>query len=124
MNRRLTLTSLLFLPLAATQQAAAQSTNQLTHKELRELMMTAKTKADHQKIANHYKAEADHLLAEAKEHEEMADLYQKNPPLLSAKNPLAIGEKHCRGIAERLRQAAVQTRALSVMHDQVAAKTN
>lgn len=85
-------------------------------------MLSAKTKAEHQKIANHYKAESDHLLTQAKEHEEMADAYKRNPPLLAAKNPLAIGEKHCRGVAERLRQAAEGTKALANMHEQAAAK--
>ena len=123
MKRRATLSALFMIPAIATvQQATAQSSARLTRKELRELMMAAKTKADHQRIADHYKAESDRLIEEAKEHEEMAEMYRKNPPLLAAKHPWAIGEKHCRGIAERLRQAAEKTRALAAMHEAATAK--
>ncbi len=123
MKRRATLSALFMIPVLSTvQQATAQSRARLTGKELRELIMTAKTKADHQRIAGHYKAETDRLIEEAKEHEEMAVMYRKNPPYLAAKHPWAIGEKHCRGIAERLRQAAEKTRALATMHEAAAAK--
>ncbi len=123
MKRRVTLSALLMIPVISTvQQATAQSSARLTKKELRELMMTAKTKADHQRIADHYKAEADRLIEEAKEHEEMAEVYRKNPPYLAAKHPWAIGEKHCRGIAERLRQAAEKARSLATMHEAAAVK--
>ncbi len=124
MNRRLTLAAMLLVPIAAAQRASGQSGGRLTKKELRDLLMTAKLKADHQKIADHYRTDADRLLAEAKEHEEMAEMYKKNPPLLAAKHPWAIGEKHCRGIAERLRQAAEKTKALATMHEQAAAKAD
>lgn len=123
MNRRTTLSAWLLIPAIATvQRAAAQTGARLTKKELHGLMQTAKTKADHQKIAGHYKAEAGRLIDEAKEHEEMAEMYRKNPPYLAAKHPWAIGEKHCRGIAERLRQAAEKAGALAAMHEAAAAK--
>ncbi len=125
MKRRATLSALLLIPAAATmQRAVAQAGGRLSKKELRDLLTTAKTKADHQKIADHYKAESDRLIAEAKEHEEMAEMYRKNPPLLAAKHPWAVGEKHCRGIAERLRQAAEKATALAAMHEAAAAKVN
>jgi len=121
MKRRTTLAALLMIPTAVTlQRATAQSATRLTKKELRDLIMTAKTKEEHQRIADHYKAEADRLIEEAKDHEEMAEIYRKNPPSLASKHPGAIGYQHCRGIAERLRQAAEKTRALANMHEAMA----
>ena len=123
MKRRATLPALFMIPVISTvQQATAQPSTRLTKKELRELMMMAKTKADHQRIADHYKTEAARLIEDAKEHEEMAEMYRLKPPYLAAKHPWAIGEKHCRGIAERLRQAAEKARALASMHEAAAAK--
>lgn len=125
MNRRSTLSALLLIPAVATmQRATAQSSGRLTKKELRELMMTARTKADHQKIAGHYKAEADRLIEEAKDHEEMAEMYRKHPVIPVGKLQFPAGEKHCRDIAKGLRQAAEKTRALGAMHEAAAAKAN
>lgn len=121
MNRRTSLTALLLIPAAAAlKQAIAQTAARLTKKELHDLLMSAKTKADHQRIADHYRAEVERLKEEAKEHEEMAAMYRQHPPLLAAKHPWAVGEKHCRGIAQRLRQAAEKTNDLAGMHEAMA----
>jgi hypothetical protein len=121
MNRRTSISALLLIPAAATlKQATAQTAARLTKKELRDLLMSAKTKVDHQRIADHYRAEVDRLNGEAKEHEEMAVMYRQHPPLLAAKHPWAVGEKHCRGVAERLRQAAEKAKALVAMHEAMA----
>ena len=121
MQRRASLAALLMIPTAVTfQRAMAQSDARLTKKELRDLIMMAKTKADHQRIADHYKAEASRLIEEAKDHEEMAEMYRKHPPYLASKHPAAIGYQHCRGIAQRLRQAAEKTNALAGMHETMA----
>jgi hypothetical protein len=105
-------------------RAAAQSDARLTKKESRELMMTAKTKADHLRLADYYKAEAERLAEEAKEHQEMALMYKKDPPLIASKHPTEVGEKHCRGIAEGLRKASDQMKALAAMHQSVTASLN
>jgi hypothetical protein len=61
-------------------------------------------------------------LAEAKEHEEMAEMYRRNPHPLTSKNPAAIGEQHCRNIAKSYRQAAAKMQALAAMHEDMAKK--
>jgi len=121
MNRRKSISSLLLMHAAATlERATAQTATRLTKKELRDLLMSAKTKADHQRMADHYRAEVDRLNEDAKEHEEMAEMYRQHPPLLAAKHPWAVGEKNCRGVAERLRQAAEKFKALVAMHEAMA----
>ena len=120
--KRLLKVALLFVALAVavTQTGSAQSEQHLSKKELRALIAGAKTKADHERLAVYYRSETEHLLAEAKEHEEMAEAYHRNPPMLASKHPMAIGEGHCRYVAERLKEAADKTQALAAMHDKLA----
>ena len=120
--KRLLKVALLFVAIAVavTQTGSAQSEQHLSKKELRALIAGAKTKADHERLAVYYRSETEHLLAEAKEHEEMAEAYHRNPPMLASKHPMAIGEGHCRYVAERLKEAADKTQALAAMHDKLA----
>ena len=121
MKHLLKLTVLLaVLAVTVTQIGSAQSGQHLSKKELRTLIANAKTKADHEKLAAYYKSETERLLADAKKHEEMADEYHRNPPMLASKHPMAIGEDHCRYVAERLNEAANKTQALAAMHEQLA----
>src|ERR1700722_6716132 len=52
----------------------------LTQSDLKSLVAKAETKADHERIAQHFDAEADRYDAEAKEHSDLAVFYQKNTP--------------------------------------------
>ena len=120
--KRLLKVALLFVAIAVavTQTGSAQSEQHLSKKELRALIAGAKTKADHERLAVYYRSETKRILAEAKEHEEMAEAYHRNPPMLASKHPMAIGEGHCRYIAERLKEAADKTQALAAMHEKLA----
>lgn len=89
----------------------------LTKKELKTLIANAKTKADHQKLADYYKSEAERLETEAKDHDEMAESYKKNPNPLAVKHPEQFGESHCREMARRFREAASQAESLATMHE-------
>jgi hypothetical protein len=121
MKRLLKIAVLLFaVAVVASQIDSAQSEKHLSKKELKALIAGAKTKSDHQRLAAYYRSESERLLAEAKEHEEMADVYHRNPPMLASKHPMAVGEGHCRYVAERLKEAALKTQALAAMHDKLA----
>ena len=76
---------------------AAESTQPaLTKKTLVAAIASAETPQDHQRIANYYKAEAGRMLAEAKEHDELAVAYAKSPNA-GAKHPMS-GQtaEHCK----------------------------
>ena len=64
---------LTFLFGVAPQMKAA---DQLTKKQAKALAATAKTPADHMRLAAYYKLEADRLDAEAKDHDDLAQVYR------------------------------------------------
>lgn len=92
----------------------------LSKKELKALIASAKTKDDHQKLADYYKAEIERLRAEAVDHDEMAEAYKKNPNPMAVKHPEAIGEGHCHEMARRFREAAAKAQELAAMHEDMA----
>ena len=102
--------------------AQTGSGQRLEKKELHGLLMNAKTPQEHQRLAAHYRAEAERLNSEAKEHEEMAEMYRKNPNPLAAKHPYAAGVQHCRDIAKRYRESAAKMQALATVHEDMAKK--
>ena len=90
----------------------------LTKKELKAAITTAKTAQDHQRIAAYYQKETDRMLAEAKEHDDLAVLYGKSP------NPLAIrvgkSAEHCKYFAEAARKAAQESQEMAKFHQEMA----
>ncbi len=90
----------------------------LTRKELKAAIASAKTPQDHLRVAAYYKSEANRLLTEAKEHDELAALYGKSP------NPVAIrvgrSAEHCKYIAESARKAAQASLELAKVHEEMA----
>jgi hypothetical protein len=117
----LTIAALVVALLTAVAQTG--SGQRLPKKELHALLMSAKTPQEHQKLAAHYRAEAERLNSEAKEHEEMAEMYRKNPGGPAAKHPYATGEQHCRDIAKRYRESAAKMQALTTLHEDMAKKS-
>lgn len=107
---------------AVAQIGDAQAGGRLSKRELHSLVMNAKTSGEHLKVAAHYKSEAERLQAEAKEHEEMAEMYRKNPHPLEAKEPWGVGQQHCRDIAARYREAADKMQRLAILHENMAKK--
>ncbi len=96
----------------------ATETTPLRKKELKSAIQNAKTAQDHQRIAAYYQKEAGRMLAEAKEHDDLALLYGKSP------NPLAIrvgkSAEHCKYFAKAAREAAQASKELAKMHDEMA----
>jgi hypothetical protein len=108
------------VPLLAAQQS--KSSDLLTNKQVKELIATAKTPADHVKLQKHYLAVAAKYEADAADHAADAQAYRKNPSFMDSKNPIGPGTAaHCERFAELDRQAAKEARDLASAHEHMAA---
>ncbi|MBI5083318.1 MAG: hypothetical protein HZB13_01815 [Acidobacteria bacterium] len=105
----------------APQAAAAEMKGMLKSKEVKALVASAKTPADHMKLARHYAAMAEKHEAEAKEHEALAEEYTRNPRMGSSKIPMHPNSAaHCKYFAEHCRKAAAEMRAMAAEHEEMA----
>ena len=82
-SRNSSWTSVALIALVATflitvQDARSAQPKHLSKKQVVELITTAKSPEDHLQLARYYKAEADRLEAEAKDHDELAAAYRKS----------------------------------------------
>ena len=104
--------------------AAASETKVITKKEFKTLLKTAKEPVEHRKIAEYYRQEAARLTASAKEHEQLAEIYARNPPFpaLEAKHGTSFGQgaPHCKRWAELSSEQAKEAEALAAMHEEMA----
>jgi hypothetical protein len=101
---------------AFAQAPAAQA--KLTNAQLSTLIATAKTPAEHQRIADYYKAEAQDYLAQAAEHKAMIVAYRANP---SSKHQ-ASEITHCENLVTSLDAQAAKSQEMAKMHEQMSAK--
>ena len=105
--------------------AAAQSAHRIGKTELKELISNARSQADHEKIASHYRSEGERLLFEAKEHDEMAQVYARQPGPESVKHPLTYRtEAHCKYVAARYRESARKMQELASAHEDMAKRAS
>ncbi|MGR9043705.1 MAG: hypothetical protein ACU83N_00320 [Gammaproteobacteria bacterium] len=111
------LTGTLGLGLLATgcSEKMAQHDRQKT---LAEAVEQAQTKGDHEAVAARYDAEAQALMEKARKHEKLASVYEQtdNPKMTMGGD----AARHCRAIAQKLREAAADNTALANMHRQMA----
>lgn len=116
--------SLALLSFAPAYSVAAGKTPNLSRKELKVLLRTAKEPVEHRKIAEYYQQEAQRLTASSKEHSELAEIYSKNPPFpaMEAKHGDAFGQgaSHCRKFAQLQADAAKEAEALAGLHEEMA----
>ena len=95
---------------------AAAKDKTLSKAQLNHLIATAETKADHERIAQYFDAEAAKYEAEAKEHGELAQTYRQSGPT-SAKYPGSMQTfNHCDSLSKSLQQAADSARQLAADH--------
>ncbi len=108
--------------LMLSEVGSAQSVGKtLSKKQLADLVATAKTAADHRKLAEHYRAAAAKHEAEAKEHVELAAKYRANPTASESKRPGAPDtSSHCLTFAEHCRKQAALMNEMAAMHDEMA----
>jgi hypothetical protein len=98
---------------------AQQKPEKLSKQQLLSLIATAKTSAEHNRIAQYYGAEAKAYLAQSQEHEQMAEQYKKNPVISSSK--FATGTvNHCEYLAQHFKESATQMQELAQEHEQMA----
>ena len=91
----------------------------LSKQQLLSLIATAKTPAEHRRVAGYYHAKVQDYLAQAKEHEESAEAYKKNPMTSSSK--FATGTvNHCEYFDRSFRDMAAKMQELADMHEQMA----
>jgi hypothetical protein len=112
--------ALLTLPLLVTvgTSQAAEPKEMLKRKEVKALVVSAKTPADHMKLARHFTAMAEKHEAEASEHDALAVEYTRNPRLGASKIPMAPNSaEHCKYYAEHCRKAAKEMRAMAAAHE-------
>jgi len=99
----------------------AFAADKLSSAAVRKLAATAKTPADHTKLAKHYEAVAAGHEAEAKEHEALAEVYTKAPTGHEQKHPMSAQTAgHCKTYAEHCRKLAAEARAMAAAHAEMA----
>ncbi len=111
------------LVISSVSTAQAAESKHLSKKQVKTLVATAKSPADHLQLARYYSAEADRLEVEAKEHDELAEVYRKSATSQAAamKNPMAPNSAgHCEYFAKAVREAAKSARDLAAAHEQMA----
>jgi hypothetical protein len=120
----ITILAVAFSLLAAVSiQSFAADQKPVSKQEFKTLLKTAKEPADHQKIAAYYRQEAARLNATAKEHLELAGVYEKHPPFpaMEAKHGATVeGVNHCKRWAELASEQAKEAEALAALHDGMA----
>ena len=102
----------------------AQDQKVPTKKELATLLKTAKEPADHLRVAAYYKQEAARQRQIAKEHADLAVIYQERHPFaaMQAKHGDTSGQSasHCKKFAELALEQAKEDDALVVLHENMA----
>ena len=93
----------------------------LSQKELKNLIAKAETKAEHERIAQHFEAEAARWEAEADTHGELAQYYRRNPdPAAWRYSRSPRSSEHCDSLSKDLRLAAQESRQLAADHRDMA----
>jgi hypothetical protein len=109
---------LAFTPFAAAARAQ-QSSEALSKKQLQTLIVTAKTSAEHLRIAQYYETKAEGYLAESRKHEEMTAQYAASPVGSSSK--FATGTvSHCVYLTRHFKAEAAKMQLLEQQHEQMA----
>lgn len=122
-SRSFNVLSVLSLALVMTVAAFAQSPSSkpehLNKQQLNILIASAKTSAEHQRIANFYEAQAEEFKAQAQEHKAMIAAYKANTSLSNSKNR-ASTISHCEYFVQSFNDMAVKSHELAQLHDQMA----
>jgi hypothetical protein len=106
---------------AGAVSAAEQQKAMLSTKELKALIASAKTPADHLKLARHYAAMAERHESDANEHVALAAEYRKAPRASESKRPMSPDTAaHCEYYAQHCRKAAEEMRAMAKAHEDMA----
>jgi len=86
-----------------------------------DLEATAKTPADHLRIAKFYQSQAQHYIALAKEHESMLAQYKSTPGLTNDKTQAGT-VNHCSYLVQKFNDLAARDNELAMLHARMATK--
>ncbi len=101
--------------------AAAETGSTLSKKELKTLLATAQTPADHEKIAAYYQEKAKRLNAKAQEFSAQADFLATQPATVESKQGISsLSTSHFRHWAKIYTEEAKESEALATQHDELA----
>jgi len=115
----LALSIALFAQATSAQQSKPEH---LSKQQLNNLIATAKTPAEHERIAHFYEAKAVDYHAQAVEHQAMVAAYKANSSLSNEKNRAStIG--HCEYFVATFNELAVKSQELAKLHEQMAKDT-
>jgi hypothetical protein len=103
----------------AAQSASQSNPEQLSKKQLNALIASARTAADHNRIAVYYQEKATEFRAQAQEHESMVAAYKANTTLSNDKNRVSTID-HCRYFVTTLNASADKNRELAILHERMA----
>ena len=124
MNARSIKTAVIGIAFAAASimiASAAAKDKPLTSREVRNLIVNAETKAEHERLAKYFEAEVARYEAESKDHGELAQLYQRNSSATPTKYPGTIQSfQHCDSLSKNLQRAAEDARQLAAEHREMA----
>ncbi len=116
--------SMLAISVAAGAFLWAAEGNVLSKQELKDLIVSAKTVSDHERLAKHFDAKADQLEEESKEHRDLVAQYKAHPTVHEMKHP-GSGQTagHCQYFADDLHKASLRARQMATDHRQMAKET-
>lgn len=112
--------SLVVLSGALYLEATAETSASLSKKELKTLLRTAKTPADHQRLAAYYRDKAQRLTAKAQEFSAQADSLATQTGTIDGKTRVAcqIAQSHYRYLEKLSAQEAKDSEMLAAQHEQ------
>lgn len=84
-----------------------------------ELIMDAKSKADHERLAEYFEQQAQALQAKVEHHQKLAEDYEKSGSYEKVKGFML---QHCNAMIRSYRGAAEESLALARIHRQLAAE--
>jgi hypothetical protein len=112
-------TAMTLTALSQMQITAPNAPENLNTHQLNTLVETAKTPAEHQRIAEYYEARAQDYQARANVHQAMVEQYKADATRVNNKNYAStIG--HCEYFAQRLRDQAAEAQEQAKLHQQMA----
>jgi hypothetical protein len=112
--------SLVVLSGALCVEATAETSGSLSKKELKALLTTAKTTADHQRIAAYYRSKAQRLTAKALEFSAEADRLATQPATIESKQGISCNcTSHYRYWSKQYAQEARDSEALAAQQEQL-----
>jgi septal ring factor EnvC (AmiA/AmiB activator) len=114
----------MFLALLASTvvvQADAQSSPNLSKKELKTLLATAKTSADQERLAAYYRDKAQQLKTKVQEFSAEADYLATQPATIESKQGISCNcTSHYRYFAKQYAEESKDAETLAEKHDQLA----